>query len=413
MTQSYDKSNIMEEIRSTFGRLSTGYKTNLLKYAYQRDPHSILDETLLAIWVLLALAVCFTVGFGFYYHYSMLQSAFGAGVWATVGSFAIFVVVEIVTVFFGLALTRLLFSLLWWRSFLHLFFLSGLALITVVGFAWSIRISTKGVAQVNESLKTARLYESQTFTPPSHLEDIDKEINRLEEAKRAGAASTWRGRTTREGLAVISENAAMQKTLIERREKEMTAARMQFDSLQAVQRAQITSTATLLADYGGKAEYAKIILIFLIVCFEYINWRKNKPDASPATQAGTQYKDLTQQAAKPDPTIWNERKIGFQIPSKQPAQHNITACDTSNTTQHSTATQHSNTTQTTVIVAPSEDVTKLKNYARTYYERSLKPTSNPETKQANREKYLEYKSLLEIAGFTVLEAGRELRFEKR
>lgn len=395
----------MQEIKGVANKLILGQKA---EKAYQRDPSSIMDETLLSMWGLLILCILFTVGFGYYFHFQNLKTSFETPIWAAIGSFGIFVVIEIVTVIFGLALARILFSGLWFRSFLHLSFMVLMGFLTVAGFRWSINISTQGVARVNEMSKKTSLYQEEKFMVPPSVEEIDRKIAEMEAGKRAGAKSTWKGRTTKEGLALISEINSLQKGFLAQREAEMKNATARFDSMQTVKLKQIQGAATLLADYGGKAEYAKIILILLIVIFEFINWRKNTQDP-PTQQSATQHpptqQPATQQQPTQNPIVWNETKrpIGFAITH--------TPCDTSSVAtqpptqsppkQPPTQPAHSQSIQ--VVLTPSEDISKVKNYARVYFQRSRKQSSSPETIRENQEKYLQYKRILEIAGYTISE----------
>lgn len=402
--KSTDNRNIMDEFRDAKNGLINGYRANLLKYAYQRNPDSILDETLLGIWALMGVSILFTVGFGAYYHWAMFQSAFEVGIISVVGSFLVFIVLEITKIFFGLVCIRGLFSGLTFRSFHRLAFMVLVGFVSFFAFRWSIDISTKGIAQVNSYLKQTELTESTSFVPPPSIAALDAQIAALESSKKAGAKATWKGRTTQQGLGVIADNTALQSKLVEQREKEMAAARAAFEESQNLEKTQIAATATLLTDYGGKAEIVQIVCLFLIVLFEIINWQKNKP--TQPTQPV--YKDLTHG----DTVALNvKRPIGFQQ-GHTAAQHNEKPCDTSDTAvlthRHNPPTQHSDTSPpnrhtTTVIVAPSVDLSQVKNHCREYYRRSLKQTSDNDTRERNRGKYLEFRTTLELAGHTVTE----------
>lgn len=394
----------MDEIKSGLGRWQNGYKANLLKYAYQRNPDSLLDETLLFIWALMLIACGFTVAFGGYYHYNMLQNAFGLGVWSVVGSFVLFVALEIAKVYLGLVFTRSLFSMLWYRSIYRALFTLGVGLIVVVAFAWSIGISTKGVAQVNSMTNTSEMYQAQTFTPPPSVAALDAQIVDLETAIKAGAKATWKGSTTQQGLKVIQDNTKLKKQLLEQKTAMLTAAQMQFDSIQANTKKEINATATLLTDYGGKAEWAQVVFILLIVLFEFINYENNR-----ATQPAPGNIRHINTATQPNPTQptqrpFSQNAIGFPLPNT--AAKTLVSQATQPTQQAptqppDTATQHSHTT--TVIMAPSVDLSQVKNHCREYYKRSLKPSSDPDTRERNRVKYMEFRKTLELAGFEVKE----------
>lgn len=402
--KSSEHRNIMDDFRDAKSSIINGYRSNLLKYAYQRNPDSILDETLLGIWALMVVSMLFTIGFGAYFHWQMFQSAFNVGLVSVFGSFLVFIVLEITKVFFGLVCVRGLFSGLTFRSFHRFAFMVLVGLVSVFAFRWSIDISTKGIAQVNSYVKQTELTNTSVFTPPPSIAALDAQIAALETSKKAGAKATWKGRTTQQGLSVISDNTALQAKLVEQRNAEMLAARAAFDEAQGLAKNQIAATATLLTDYGGKAEWVQVICIFLIVLFEIINWSINKPTGPTQPQ----YKDLTQLATQ---SPYRGNTIGFRQQHSE-AKNSETACDTSNTahttqpynraTQHSdTGPPHSHTTQ--VVLAPSVDLSQVKNHCRTYYARSIKPTSDPETRERNRQKYLEFRQTLEIAGHEVVE----------
>lgn len=388
----------MEEIRTGLGRWQNGYKANLLKYAYQRNPDSLLDETLLSIWALMLLACGFTIAFGAYYHYQMLQNAFGVGVWSVVGSFAVFLALEIAKIYFGLVFTRSLFSGLWWKSIYRAMFTLLIGLIVVVAFKWSIGISTKGVSQVNLLNKTTELYQSQQFTPPPSVAIIDEQIAALEVAVRAGAKATWKGSTTQQGLKTISTNTKLKSDLIAQKSAIIAAAQSQFDSLQQIGKAEISATATLLTDYGGKAEWAQIVFILLIVLFEFINYSNNR-----ATQPDNvrQLHTVTQ-PTPPQPTQrpFSTNTIGFKLPDTK-AETLVSQATQPTQSPPTQPPTHQHTT--TVVVAPSVDLSQVKNHCREYYKRSVKPSSDPDTRERNRGKYLEFRRTLELAGFEVTE----------
>jgi hypothetical protein len=274
----------MEEMRQGLGKIKSGYKANLIKYAYQRNPDSLLDETLIFIWALMAIACAFTIAYGGYYHYSMLQSAFGVGIWSVVGSFVVFLALEMAKIYLGLVFTRSLFSGLWFKSVYRFLFTALLGLIVVVAFKWSISISTKGVASVNALAKQTDLYQNSPFSPPPSVAEIDKQIAALEVSDGGAAGAKWKGVTTVPAVRLLRENSNARKELIAQKNSLLAAAQSQHDSLHTLRKTEIAATTTLLTDYGGKAEYATIVLMLLVVLFEYINYHNNRASMSePAT----------------------------------------------------------------------------------------------------------------------------------
>ena len=68
------------------------------------------------------------------------------------------------------------------------------------------------------------------------------------------------------------------------------------------------------------------------------------------------------------------------------------------TTRNNSPKQRETIKETIIVSTPNEDVSKLRKYAQTYYNRSIKKTSETRTRENNRKKYLEYRELLELTG---------------
>ena len=283
--QSYSNSvtypNIMEEAAGWFSRWAEGNRRNLFKLAYRRDPDSIMDELLIGFWIVLFLAVIVTTSFGFFYHYQIFKSLSGTATVGVMASFLFLIVVEFCKVFFGLHFARAFFNMLWFKSWYRLLFTVGVGAIVVGAFHWSIFISTKGISQINNSLKSGEIYKAAAFAPPSSIDEIDRQLSELDKAKEAGAKATWRGRTTQGGIDVIKSNTELQRTLLEQRALILETERSRHDSLTVTMVAEAAATSTLLTDYGGKAEYITMLLIVLIVLFEVIIYDKNKEEEAP------------------------------------------------------------------------------------------------------------------------------------
>lgn len=74
-----------------------------------------------------------------------------------------------------------------------------------------------------------------------------------------------------------------------------------------------------------------------------------------------------------------------------------------------------------IVTAPNEDISKWKNYANIYYKRSVKKPSPKlsekqlkqtiKTRSENKEKYQDYKNLLEASGIKVIEDEGRLVFK--
>ena len=266
----------MIDLSEKLGFLTKGLKANFLNLAYQRDPHSLYDELLIGKTIILYISVIFTLALGAYYHYHIFENAFGMARVSAVGSFALLLVIEITKVFFGLHLCRSFFSMLWWRSLYSFLFMIGIGYVVFVAFQWSIDITTKSVAELNRAAKTTTIYQEQEFVPPPSIAAIDVRLGALDAAKEAGAKSTWKGRTTQGGIKVIEQNTELQKSLLEQRQMIMNGAMARHDSIQAILIAEVGNTSKVISDYGGKAEYATMLMIVLVVLFEFINYERNK-----------------------------------------------------------------------------------------------------------------------------------------
>ncbi len=270
------QSNLMVDLDRKLNSVTKGIKQNFLKLAYQRNPHSLYDELLIAMVVLLFLSVLFTLFLGCYFHYNIFQNAFGVAKLSVVGSFCLLFIMELAKVFFGLHLARSFFSMLWWKSLYSFLFMIGIGVIVVVAFGWSINITTKAVAELNHNAKTTKIYQAQDFSPPPSIVEIDARLAELDKAKEAGAKSTWKGRTTQKGISVIQSNTDLQSKLLDQRALIMKQAMDRDSALHANRMAAVATTSLVISDYGGKAEYATILLIILVVLFEFINYEKNK-----------------------------------------------------------------------------------------------------------------------------------------
>lgn len=272
--------NVMEDLNRRLNKFSEGARKNLQSLAYQRDPDTLLDEALIGLWILMIISSGFTLAFGLFYHYNIFQDAFGGAIIAILFSAAVFIVMEICKIYFGLHFLRAFFSMLWWKSLYRFLFTLLLGVVVVGAFYWSIEISTRGVAEVNKAMESQKLYQEAPFTPPPHVEQLNSEIAALENAKTAGAKSTWKGRTTQKGIKLMQSNTELQAQLIEERNAILSVAQAQHDSLQVVRKNQIMETSSMLTEYGGKAEYVIGILLILIVLTELIMYERKTPVVS-------------------------------------------------------------------------------------------------------------------------------------
>lgn len=254
----------MQEVSGWFESLVAWHRQAFLDLSSEREPDDALPKMLVAFWMLIILCVCVCTAFGVAYHYAIFKSVTGSSVWAMVAACTFLVIVEITTVFFGLYFFDAILDKLWFKNMKRLVLVLGVGAIVTGAFMWSINISTKGVSEVNKSLKSQRIFEENKFVMPAEVAEIDRQIAELEKAKNAGAKATWKKRTTREGLEVIQSNTDLHATLLAQRSTLIESAKAQHDQLQGAQLQEASFTSELLTTYGGKAEYAKLASLFFV-----------------------------------------------------------------------------------------------------------------------------------------------------
>jgi hypothetical protein len=209
---------------------------------------------------------------------------------------------------------------------------------------------------------------------------------------------------------------------------------------------------------------AAISLLFELLfeaCIAYI-WYYYYRSYVERNQPSNQSKKQTPYTAPETPEIipFSENKIGFEYNAKQlrnnsettqkqrpettrnnpPKQRETTTTGTTEqlvaqatqpetTHRETVAKQRTETTEkqlrnndqkqretireTIIVSTPSEDISKLRKYAGIYYKRSIKKTSDLSTRQTNRNKYLEFRELLEVTGkFRFTETEEKLVIEE-
>jgi hypothetical protein len=262
--------NIMEEAQQLFRGVVSWHQRSLEEVAANTDPDAWLPKLYFGLWVFVAICVVVCTSFGVGYHYVIFKSVSGSSWLAFIGSALFLTLIELGTVFFGLALFHAIFLKTWWRSWSRVWLVLGVGVIVFFATLWSIRISTKGVSELNRSLKNREVFQSVSTALPSEVTSIDAQIAALEKANAFNQKSTWRGRPTKESLDNLKANADLQAKLLQQRQLLLESAKGRQDSLTNNQLAEAASTSTLLVDYGGKAEYGKLIGLFLIAVVAHI-----------------------------------------------------------------------------------------------------------------------------------------------
>lgn len=415
-----DDGNILTQVQGWFRRRSEGNRTDFSKIAYYRNPHSILDETLIGLWIIAAFCIAFTVAYSGYYHYHIFQGGTGVAVVGVVVSFALFCIAEFLKVFLGLHLIRSILSGLWFKSIFHLAFTAGIGALVVGAFWWSIGISAKGVGQVNQALNQGELFKGNPFDPAPLSATYDAQIADAEKSIRDASRMRWKGSITVEGQRIVKKNTDLKARLAADKQTMLETASARHDSTLAVQSTLIKETALRINDYGGKAEYTLAIILLLIGLGEVISYRKNRKHLFPETPVSAEKQpETTVSSPKQSETIpfsqppnhqpfsQNERRpIGFDVSRwKQPETTVSSPPETVVSTPPETTvsivpqpeTVVSRNTETTRVVVISEDLEKLKKYCREYFKRSWKSVGET-TKENNRKTFEEYKTTLELSG---------------
>lgn len=246
----------------------------MLRTIQRRKSGTYLDEVIIAVKILIFAAFLVTAAFGIAFHYNIFLNASGKAVVGIAMSCLFFLAIEICKIFFGLHFVHAIFNMVWWKSLYKLLFTLIMGAIVFGAFKWSIHISTKGVASINESLHKGEIFRQSEFATPQSIHDIDAQLEKFENAKVAGSRSTWKGRPTQEGLAIMQSNTDLQKDLVKQRNLLMVAAMARHDSLTNVMRNEVVNTSSTLLEWGGKAEYATMFFLLLLVVAQNIYYDK-------------------------------------------------------------------------------------------------------------------------------------------
>lgn len=268
----------MEEAQALFRGVVSWHQRSLEEVAANTDPDAWLPKLYLGLWVFVGICVVVCTSFGIGYHYVIFKSVSGSGGLAFVASVVFLTLIELGTVFFGLALFHAIFLKTWWRSWSRVWLVLGVGTIVTFATLWSIRISTKGVSELNHQLKNREVFQSVSTALPAEVASIDAQITELEKANAFTRKSTWKGRPTKESLDNMQANAALHSKLLQQRQLLLESASAKQDSLTNNRLAEATSTSTLLVDYGGRAEYGKLIGLFLIAVVAHIIRTKVKEE---------------------------------------------------------------------------------------------------------------------------------------
>lgn len=252
-----------------------------------RDNGTHADEWLILFKVLLVMSSIITLGFGIALHVNLSQPYLGmAGAWA----FAI-----VLTVF--LELSKTVAGIWFFRNLFFGIFKQGIPSTAIMlagmgiflgSLLWSISNSTNGVQYLVKYL-APKVIERQVIDPAEKTADVDARINQTATLANKGMSSTWKGKTTVEGLRVArnasriqAEQERQRTILLEQAAKEQERTDAHHDSF-------IDRVSMLFSMLGGKSEYFQVLLLAGIVLCELSLWQRikagqNTPAPQPAPE---------------------------------------------------------------------------------------------------------------------------------
>lgn len=246
-----------------FGSNAEGVYARIQSY---RDKGTQADEFLRFGWVLMALSMFFTVGYGVVFHYNLVLPYLGhtgAAVFAVV--FTAFI--EVGKFYAGRwALRQLFFGI--FKQGVPAFAIMVFGMLISVGtFYWSYWNSTKGVAYITGHLAETHI-ERQKVDVAGALAPVDSRQGEIKSLADRGLNIKWKGNVTRSGQRIAEKAAAAnleaekQRTLLlEQGTKEQARLDTHRDTF-------IDKIASMLAMLGGKMEYLQILVLFGIVAAE-------------------------------------------------------------------------------------------------------------------------------------------------
>lgn len=302
--------NIFQQASGWLAGLTDGARKNFEKTASLRSDEHHFDEALLIVKGLLFFCIIVTAGFGIYYHYSLFQNVGGIALMAGIMSGLLFLAAEVVKYIFGRYAIRAVFNGVWLRSWAHLGLSLCMAGMAVGGYWWSIEISTRAVAQMNEMTRTYELLATSEFSPTPAIIELDRQIAEAEATSAKAKESTWHKKPTAEGLAVMEQAEKTKLLLLSQRQQLLDQALAEHNALQQNQQKEVSHSAQRMGTYGGWAEYLSIFLLFFLELLMQACYRRNKTsqEAIPTESTYDQITDAEEQETRHH--VWNG--IGFQ-----------------------------------------------------------------------------------------------------
>ena len=274
------ETNLGTDISQAKKGISTFFKyifggSDFNRLAYFNNPHSMLDEILYLLWIILAGATAFTIYYGIKYHSSIFTNNHTSASETQAITYGILVIGELIMIFFGHLFVRCVFSNLWYKGLPEAIFVICLGAVTFFTFQWSIGISTNGYSLTTANAeKKSELAKTGDYSKATTL--FDNQIADQQKTIEEGRKITWHGKLTWEGQQVIKRANQTIQQLNTQRQSAVNDTKARDEASLKLSDVNIGEAATRTSDYGGKAEILKIVCLFMLGLLEQISFRQNK-----------------------------------------------------------------------------------------------------------------------------------------
>ena len=260
---------------STFFKSIFGERSDFNRLAYYNNPHSVLDEILYLLWIVLGCATGFTIYYGIKYHSSIFTNELNTPFETKAITYGILIIGEIIMILLGHKFIKSVFNMLWFKGLPEAAFVICLGVVVYYGYKWSIGISTGGFSLTTSNAeKKSELAKTGDYTKATTL--FDNQIADQQKTIEEGRKITWHGKLTWEGQQVIKRANQTIQQLNTQRQSAVNDIKQHDDASLKLSDAKITEAAVRTSDYGGKAEMLKIFCLFMIGLIGEITYRQNK-----------------------------------------------------------------------------------------------------------------------------------------
>lgn len=252
-----------------------------------RDAGTHADEWLILFKILLPMSALFTLAFGAALHYNLTLPYLGtggAGIFA--GLFTGFL--EVSKTIAGIWFFRNLIFGLWRQGIPSLGMMLCGGCIFAGAMLWSYYNSTHGVSYLTQHLAPT-MVERQVVDLNERTADVDARIDKTAKTADRGLSSTWKGKTTVDGLRVAKNATRVQALQEEQRLLLLQQATADQQRADEHRENFIDRVSVLLSMLGGKMEFFQLFLMVGIVLCERSLWERIKgaPGQSPTPSPNT------------------------------------------------------------------------------------------------------------------------------